>query len=389
MSPRNSAEASARTREAIIREAVERGSIDGLEGLTIGKLAGALQMSKAGVIGKFGDKEALQLAALDSAIATFRREVWERAADEPAGIARLQAVGEAWMSYLERDVFRAAAFSPRPRRSSTDDPGACTTPSRTRSTSGDGFSAREARIARDAGDLPNDLEPEQVAFEMNAVAMAVNQARQLREDRESAQPAGERRSLASSARRHLLLAITRPASFPNAAIACSRCGSGVSSSRAWLMPAVELVNIIAAGSAAGHLCCVMKGAARKRAPAARRIEGSGDESLVEGDRRDPPDLLVVELAAALVGRTPRRRLSRPRAFRAERAGLAVAQVDEELGLARLPRWGCRARGEAPRWCPRRPSSRASVSTASAVLAAARPASRRMSMGWSRHARTGP
>jgi AcrR family transcriptional regulator len=187
MSPRSSAEASARTREAIIREAVERGSIDGLEGLTIGKLAGALRMSKAGVIGRFGDKEALQLAALDSAIATFRREVWERAADEPAGIARLQAVGEAWMSYLERDVFpggclltaAAAEFDGRPGRLHDAIKDALDLWGR--------VLAREASIARDAGDLPDDLAPEQVAFEMNAVAMAVNQARQLQEDGESAE----------------------------------------------------------------------------------------------------------------------------------------------------------------------------------------------------------
>src|SRR5437016_3676098 len=56
------------TRTKIIERAVEVASTAGLEGLTIGNLAGDLGMSKAGVLGHFGSKEALQLAALDAAV---------------------------------------------------------------------------------------------------------------------------------------------------------------------------------------------------------------------------------------------------------------------------------------------------------------------------------
>lgn len=77
MSPRKSVADTRRTRERIIDRSVAIASVDGLEGLTIGRLATDLGMSKAGVLGHFGTKEALQLAALDGASAIFMRLVWE------------------------------------------------------------------------------------------------------------------------------------------------------------------------------------------------------------------------------------------------------------------------------------------------------------------------
>src|SRR3954469_1828852 len=103
--PRASVAEAARTRETIIDHAVGVASKEGLEGLTIGRLAGDLDMSKAGLIGHFGSKERLQLAALDAAIDVFRKEVWEPVEARKPGIRRLRALGEAWISYLERRVF--------------------------------------------------------------------------------------------------------------------------------------------------------------------------------------------------------------------------------------------------------------------------------------------
>ena len=56
-----------RTRESIVREAVSLATLDGLEGLSIGNLARALDMSKSGIYAHFGSKEALQLATVDEA----------------------------------------------------------------------------------------------------------------------------------------------------------------------------------------------------------------------------------------------------------------------------------------------------------------------------------
>src|SRR3954470_8087439 len=103
MARRSAAEA-AQTRTAILDRSVALASVEGLEGLTIGRLATDLDMSKAGVIGHFGTKEELQLAALSAARATYKREVWDRAAAvaPESGRARLLAIADAWLSYLAR-----------------------------------------------------------------------------------------------------------------------------------------------------------------------------------------------------------------------------------------------------------------------------------------------
>src|SRR5690348_12354631 len=100
MSPRRSVAAAAGTRQAILAHAVDVASLSGLEGLTIGTLADDLSMSKAGVVGPFGSKEALQLAALERAVEIFTDRVWRPAADAEPGLPRLRALYESRLAYL-------------------------------------------------------------------------------------------------------------------------------------------------------------------------------------------------------------------------------------------------------------------------------------------------
>jgi AcrR family transcriptional regulator len=182
MSPRHSAAAARDTRDAILTRAVDVASLEGLEGLTIGRLAADLRMSKAGVIGQFGSKEALQLATLQQAIERFRGEVWQPVAEIGPGLRRLQAVFDAWISYLERDVFPGGCFltaasSEFDGRSGPVRDAIAQAMSRWSATL-----EADADAAREAGQLPADIEPAQVAFELAALALGVNQARQLHRD---------------------------------------------------------------------------------------------------------------------------------------------------------------------------------------------------------------
>src|SRR3954447_22839890 len=98
------------TRKAIVREAVSLATLDGLEGLSIGNLAGALDMSKSGVYAHFGSKQELQLATVDEAEQIFRSEVIEPALAAPAGLAQLIAVCDAFFDYLLRRTFPGGCF---------------------------------------------------------------------------------------------------------------------------------------------------------------------------------------------------------------------------------------------------------------------------------------
>jgi AcrR family transcriptional regulator len=189
MAPRRSQAQAQGTRSAIIGRAVDVSSAEGLEGLTIGRLASDLEMSKAGVLGHFGSKEALQLATLETAIDVFRREVWEPAGGVEPGLPRLGAICENWISYLEREVFPGGCFMTSASCEFDGRPG----PVREAIAETLGLWYRvleaEARHAIDAGDLPQGSDPEAIALQLNALAMAANQKLQLFGDRSALQVA--------------------------------------------------------------------------------------------------------------------------------------------------------------------------------------------------------
>src|SRR5436190_17092606 len=108
--PRRSAADVADSRASAVEAAVDLASIEGLEGITIGRLAGELAMSKSGLIGRFGDKEAMQRAVLAGAIERFTAAVWGPAADAAPGRARLEAIIDAWIAHLRDGTFPGGCF---------------------------------------------------------------------------------------------------------------------------------------------------------------------------------------------------------------------------------------------------------------------------------------
>jgi AcrR family transcriptional regulator len=99
-----------RTRGAILDAAAALASEHGLEALSIGGLAAATGMSKSGVFAHFGSKEELQLATVDHAAAIFIREVIEPARSAPRGLARVWALLDGFLDYVERKVFAGGCF---------------------------------------------------------------------------------------------------------------------------------------------------------------------------------------------------------------------------------------------------------------------------------------
>jgi AcrR family transcriptional regulator len=100
----------AATRSAILDRAVDLASAEGLEGLTIGRLAADLEMSKSGLFSHFGSKQELQLATVAAAAKRFRQTVIEPSASAPAGAPRLRAMAEAYFDHLEGDPYSGGCF---------------------------------------------------------------------------------------------------------------------------------------------------------------------------------------------------------------------------------------------------------------------------------------
>src|SRR5437773_12478101 len=110
MSPRHSFAEARNTRAAIIDRAAELSSVEGLEGVTISRLAGELGMSKAGVIQPFGSKESLQLEVLARAAEIFRAEVTRYSTEAPPGLARVRALCNGWIDHVASRTFPGGCF---------------------------------------------------------------------------------------------------------------------------------------------------------------------------------------------------------------------------------------------------------------------------------------
>src|SRR3954451_2707354 len=100
----------ASTRDSILERAVDLASTDWLEGLTIGRLASEMELSKSGLFGHFGSKEELQLATIEHAGRRFVAEVVEPAYREAEGPERLRALVDRYLDHLADEVFPGGCF---------------------------------------------------------------------------------------------------------------------------------------------------------------------------------------------------------------------------------------------------------------------------------------
>jgi len=99
-----------KTRRDILSAATDIASAEGLEGLSIGRLASELGLSKTGIFAHFGSKQRLQLATVDSARQIFLEKVIQPALKQDRGLQRLCAILESWLTYVEQIVFRGGCF---------------------------------------------------------------------------------------------------------------------------------------------------------------------------------------------------------------------------------------------------------------------------------------
>jgi AcrR family transcriptional regulator len=181
--PRRPAAAVAETRSAVTRTAVDRASVEGLEGLTIGRLAEETRMRKSTIFSLVGSKQDLQMATLKAAVQQFTNEVWEPIADERPGLPRLLALCDSWLSYHEREVMPGGCFLTTATIEYDARPGPLRDAIARAMKRWFRVLEREVEVAIEADELPSDTRPAEVAFELNALAAAASYGFQLNRDR--------------------------------------------------------------------------------------------------------------------------------------------------------------------------------------------------------------
>jgi AcrR family transcriptional regulator len=174
-----------RTRQSILDRAVDLASLEGLEGLTIGRLADELGMSKSGLFAHFGSKEELQLATLEAAGERFLDEVLRPALKQPRGYPRLVAICDAWIDYIGRDVFPGGCFFAAASFEFDGRPGLVRDAIAANMHDWIGALEKAITIAKEEGHLRDDVDPAQLAFELNSLFFGANFDCQLRGERKA------------------------------------------------------------------------------------------------------------------------------------------------------------------------------------------------------------
>ncbi len=170
------------TRKNILALAMDIASAEGLEGLTIGRLARETGLSKSGLFAHFGSKTDLQRATVDAASEVFQAQVMDPVAGTPHGLARLDAMMHAWLGYVEQSGFRGGCFFAAASSEFDGRPGPVRDRIAARTRHWLGLLEEEARTALENGELQPGTDPAVVAFALHAYAHEANWAYQLLDD---------------------------------------------------------------------------------------------------------------------------------------------------------------------------------------------------------------
>jgi AcrR family transcriptional regulator len=172
-----------RTRDSILQTAVQLATVEGIDGITIGRLASELGMSKSGLFAHFGSKEELQLATIDTAREIFVETIIAPAREAERGLPRLEALMDSWLEYMRREVFKGGCFFDAVRGEYNSRP-----PGPVRDAVWKDFAdwstilVNRVKSAQAEGHLDPAADPEQVAYELDALGGAANVRFQLDRD---------------------------------------------------------------------------------------------------------------------------------------------------------------------------------------------------------------
>jgi AcrR family transcriptional regulator len=170
------------TRDAVLPHAVEIVSMEGLEALSLGRLASGLGISKSGVFALFGSKEAVQLATVRTATDIYFRTVVKPSMEASTRVGRLWALCENWLAYSRNKVFPGGCFFFAVSAEFDTKPGKVHDRIARSSAVWNDLIKRTIEEAKQVGELVKETDPPQLAFELVALLEAANGSSLLHND---------------------------------------------------------------------------------------------------------------------------------------------------------------------------------------------------------------
>ena len=171
-----------RTRASILEVAAALATEEGLDPLSIGRLAEATGMSKSGLFAHFGSKGELQLATVEHAAKLFVAEVIDPARSAPKGVARVWALCDHMIGYSERQVFPGGCFFAATSFEYNNRPGPVRDRIEGMIRSWLSYLEHAVEQAQEAGELDPKASAREISFQLDAFAQASNAQYQLFRD---------------------------------------------------------------------------------------------------------------------------------------------------------------------------------------------------------------
>ncbi len=172
----------ANTRNSILARAMVLSSEVGLDGVTIGRLAEDLSLSKSGLFAHFASKEALQVQIIEHATESFTSLVIEPSLKHPRGLARLQALFEAWKTWPSKCGLKGCFFVPATIELD-DKPGPARDTLVKQQRAWLSFLAHAFALAVEQGELKADTDTAQCAIEVYGMYLAFHVNKRLLRNR--------------------------------------------------------------------------------------------------------------------------------------------------------------------------------------------------------------
>ena len=161
------------TKMAIVDAALGLATHVGLEGLSIGALAEATNMSKSGVFAHFGSREELQISVIHQYFTLFERDVFYFAMQQPRGLPRVKALFANWMRLVAEEIQAGCIFISGAVEFD-DRPGPVRDALATSVQTWLDAMDRAIVMARDCGHLRADVDEQRMAFEIHGLILALH-----------------------------------------------------------------------------------------------------------------------------------------------------------------------------------------------------------------------
>jgi AcrR family transcriptional regulator len=161
------------TRRTVLDAAVSAASVDGLDGMSLSRLAGAVHVSKSGLFAHWPDKQTLQVEIIEHAGRQWAERIVEPALREEGPLRRLWALHERRLAFYSAHVLPGGCFFAAVEPEFDDCPGPVRDAIASAIQEWTQLLQRLARSAVKHGELERETDPDQLVFEIQSLGKAV------------------------------------------------------------------------------------------------------------------------------------------------------------------------------------------------------------------------